>query len=466
MERKSLLWLGLITYSVLIIFAILFYKERMVFNDAAYHLFAILDKNDFAFQNHRYVAAFTQAFPLFASRLGLPLEYIAILYSVSFEFFAIIVFLVLISGFKNTQLALGFLLFSTLMVRHSFFWCLSELVQGTSVYFIYLAFWFRSIEKGYYKAGVTSKLLMFSLLILLVFSHPLMPFCVLFGSMFLFLFFRNEDFSVRKSIIVHSIFYTVLYLLRSYFLRTGNDTSSSSSFIRGLKLFPNYFDIPSNINFVRYFLYDYTFISLIAIAVGLYYLIKREYLFLLLFSTAFFVYTFINNISEPYGFEQFYVEYRYLILSVFVIFPFVFHLLPLIKSHYTINIIVSIPVMLSLFFIFNLQPTYLKRTRWHQNLMKRTADFPKKKLIVVPNEGIRDSLRMYWGAPYEMWLISTIETGESRSIIIEESPNQFDEAMSQNAQFQTKWAMCWYSYFHSKYIQFNDTTTAYVKYEY
>ncbi|MES2479114.1 MAG: hypothetical protein V4561_08505 [Bacteroidota bacterium] len=466
MSQKALLWFGTGTFLILNIFAFLFYKERMVFTDAAFHLFAILEKNDFAFQNHRYVAILTQSFPLIASRLGLSLTTVAMLYSLSFEIVYFIVFLILILGFRNRMLALGFLLFSTLMVRHTFFWCLSEVVQGAAVYFIYLAFWFRSIESGKYKAGFFNTITMFALLVLLVFSHPLMPFCVLYGSAFFFLLYRKADLSIRKSILIHGVGYALMYVLRSLLLRTSNDTSASSGLVNGLKLFPHYLDIPANAKFAHYFIYDYTFISLLAIIIGIYYLVKREYLFFILFCVSFIGYAFMINISDTNGPEQYYVEYRYLYLSVFVILPFIYQLLPEIKNLRLKTLVIGLPVLMSLVFIFSLHPTYLKRTIWHRNLMNSTSHLKNKKLILAPDDGMRDSLKMLWGVSFEMWLISTMETGQSRSVIVEEQAGQYEDATKQTQEFQNPWAQVWYDGLRSDYMRFTDTTTAYIRYNY
>lgn len=466
MSQKALLWFGAGTFLVLNIFAFLFYKERMVFNDAAFHLFAILEKNDFAFQNHRYVATLTQSFPLMASRLGLSLTTVAILYSLSFEIVYFIVFLILITVFKNRLLALAFLLFSTLMVRHTFFWCLSEVVQGAAVYFIYLAFWFKSIDSGRYKSGFFNSLIMFILLALLVFSHPLMPFCVLYGSAFFFLFYRKADLSIRKSILIHGIAYVLMYVLRSLLLRTSNDTYASSGLISGLKLFPHYLNIPANAKFAHYFICDYTFVSILAVVIGLYYLVKREYLFFILFCVSFIGYAFMVNISDINGPEQYYVEYRYLYLSVFVILPFVYQLLPEIKNLRIRALAIALPVLMSLIFIFNLHPTYIKRTIWHRDLMNSTSHLKNKKLILAPDDGMLDSLKMLWGVSYEMWLISTIETGESRSVIVEEQAGQYEDATKQTQEFQTPWGQLWYAGLRSDYMRFTDTTTSYIRYNY
>ena len=76
---KRLYRTGIAAYGVLFILSFLFYKERTVFLDAAYDLFFIIKDNRFEIQNCRFTALFTQVLPLMASRLGAPLDTIAII---------------------------------------------------------------------------------------------------------------------------------------------------------------------------------------------------------------------------------------------------------------------------------------------------------------------------------------------------------------------------------------------------
>lgn len=76
--------LGFFSYSVLFIFAVIFFKERTVFMDASYIVFSIVKDGKLAIQNFRFGSAFTQLFPLITLKLGLPLEKIILSYSVGF----------------------------------------------------------------------------------------------------------------------------------------------------------------------------------------------------------------------------------------------------------------------------------------------------------------------------------------------------------------------------------------------
>jgi hypothetical protein len=185
MDQKRVFILGLCTYSVLFIFSILFYKERTVFLDIAYHLFYILKDGSLAIQNNRFGAAITQLFPLVGSKIGLSINHIAQLYSVGFILFYGMTFVFICQVIKNSKIALVFLLFSVLMTTHTFFWIQSELPQGAAFLFIFLGIFDNVLKRTTipaYFIWIAS-----FLLIIVCFTHPLLLFACFFS--FLFSFF-------------------------------------------------------------------------------------------------------------------------------------------------------------------------------------------------------------------------------------------------------------------------------------
>ena len=78
---------GLFCYTILFIFAVIFFKERTIFMDASFIMFSIAKDSTLAIQNFRFGSAFIQLFPLISLKLGLPLEKIILSYSVGFVVF-------------------------------------------------------------------------------------------------------------------------------------------------------------------------------------------------------------------------------------------------------------------------------------------------------------------------------------------------------------------------------------------
>jgi len=162
MNRKTVIWSGAISYLVLLVLALFFYKERTMFLDVAYVLFKLIAENTFAIQVNRFVSMFTQCFGLFASKAGLPLNQVILIHSGGFIIYYFTIFLALCLLIKNEKMALGLLLFNTLMVTHTFYWTPSELIQGMAFVFVYLALLQKNLEQVSYNPII---------LILTIFSH-------------------------------------------------------------------------------------------------------------------------------------------------------------------------------------------------------------------------------------------------------------------------------------------------------
>lgn len=205
---KQYLLLGYTTYFLLSVLSVLYYKERTVFIDIAFHLFQILKDGTFAIQNNRFVAFVTQLIPLTGSSLQLSLSNIALLYSLSFTLLHFTTFAIIGQLLKNIKVAVAFLLFSVLMTTHTFFWIQSELPQGVAFLFIFIALFDNILHKDkipeYFILAATI------LLVTITFSHPL----ILFACLFLFVFYYLSFPGKRKFIVYSGITYLTLYLLR------------------------------------------------------------------------------------------------------------------------------------------------------------------------------------------------------------------------------------------------------------
>ena len=171
--------LGVICYSLMLIFAWLFYKERTVMCDAAFQLFSILHEDGFAIQINRFGAAFTQVFPLLASKMNFSLDMVARVYSLSFIIYYFIVFLIILLGFKNEKMALVVLLFNTLMVRHSFYWVQCEFVQGAVFTLLYLTVIEHVLKQE--KVPRWFYILTPFFLVTIIYFYPLLLFIMFFG---------------------------------------------------------------------------------------------------------------------------------------------------------------------------------------------------------------------------------------------------------------------------------------------
>lgn len=456
MNKRTTFFLGIATYAVLLIFAAVFFKERTVFLDAAFHLFQIVKNGDFAIQVSRFGAVMTQIFPLLSVKLHLPLKWVMLNYSVGVVLYYFVLFLLCLRVFKSWQLALALLLFNTLMVTYTFYWIQIEFAQGIAFTFLFFAFLLRDKKWADYNAVEIA--LFFTMIFTLAYFHPLMPIVFTFISLF---FLLNKSYATTRKTILAALltFFAIIILKRLIAPPGAYDAAAMSGAGNIIKLFPHYFNLESNLNFLQYLLKDYYFLFLLLIAISIFYIRQKRWLHLLLVLSFFFGYLLLVNVSYPQGMAQFHIESFYLALSVFLIIPFIFDFLPSVQNRQLTIGVLSIMLLISCIRIGWTHRSYANRIAWEENLLEKTENLPNKKLLIAQEEVPMDTLVMSWGSSYEFWLLSSLKNPTNvRSIIIDENPSSLDWALANNKGFLTEWGMFDYKDLPQQYFNFQDTT--------
>jgi len=454
MTKYKILFIASLTFLTLITLSFFYYKERTCFLDISYHLFHILKDGDFAIQNKRFGAFFTQLFPLLGSKFGASLNSIAIAYSMSFVILHFLTFIFIHLGIKNSKISIAYILFVMIMTTHSFYWIQSELPQALSFLFILIALLDNILNRD---IAPSPYFWSFScvLIFLVCFTHPL----TIFPFSFALIYYHILYSSKRKIIYSIGLFYFSILIIKSLFFKTPYDNQAMGGIKNIATLFPNYFSLQSNKNLLYYFVHDYYFVIILLIVLLVYCFKQCQYKKIFLLSSFFVGYCFLINVSYPNGADQFYLENQYLILAFFVCLPFTFEVLPQIKNSKIQYGILCTIFAIGIFRIINTHQFYTDRLNWNRNLLSRTEGLPNKKLVISSSNIPKDTLLMTWGSSYELWILSTMEKGVSRSIIIEEIENEFDWAFPANKSFISKWGTFDYATLNKKYFVFTDTTS-------
>lgn len=461
---KRFFLVAIIGYSVLFFLSLWYYQERTLFADIAYHLFYILKDNHYAIQNGRFGAAFTQSIPLIGQQLGWSLQTIAIAYSVGFVLFYMAIFLLIWSLLKNQVVGLVMLLLSTLMVSGTFFWIQSEFPQGLAFMLLTFGIITRKADlKDFYKLELA---LLVPMLVTVVYFHPLI--FVPFTFICAFLWLSQRNFPVNRVILGASFgLFWLVFILKGTLLKVAYeyDSTATSHLKNFITLFPNYFFLESNANFLMYIATT----ALVALFFGMLYCYayQKNWLKFMLLLSFFMGYLSLVSVSFSQSqFSQFYMENLYLPLSIMVAFPFVVDGLPLFKPHLQVALL-SFIVMASFGRIIAQGNKYTKRLDWQKELLAKTAQLPNKKLFIdsknVPKELL---LHTYWASPYEFWLLSSLQAAPSegaRSILIHDTPTSFEYIKNNPDHFVTYWGNFQYEALPAPYFYFNDSSP-YVNY--
>lgn len=421
MNKKNVIITGYAAFLGLFLLAILFYLQRTAFVDLSFHLFYLLKDQDLCIQNYRIGAAFTQSFPIVGAYLGFSLKAIAILYSCSFIVLYISTFSCILFIFKNTKLAYIYLLFCILMTTHTFFWAQSELPQGVAFLFLYIGLLFNfDIEQMY--SSKFKIIGLFALLIVVVFTHPLL----IFPFVFLHVFFFINKMLKRKLLFTSFFLYGFILSLKVLFFSTPYDRGSMSGVKNFVSHFPNYFDTISFKHFWQYLIHEYYLLLLLFIITFLFLVYTKKWLNLGLMLISTIGYLTLINVSYINGSEQFYLENQYLLLVIFVALPFIYLVMPIV-SNTRWSWFFSIVLLISLFSrIWIIEPVYSSRLNLIREIVTQMKNKNLSKVVLV-NENIPlDKLLMTWGGTYESWLVSTLEQEQTRTFVVETLEHQFD----------------------------------------
>lgn len=452
--KHLILFTGILIYASLGLLAILYYIERTIFADVAFHLFYILKDCKLAIQVNRFGAAFTQVFPLICAKLHLPLEVTLMVYSEAFIIYSALTFLLCFLIAKEKSFAAVVMLFSIFMVTETFYWIQSELLQGIVFTVLFFAFLSRikssaDVTGGF--AGVYVLMIFF-----ILFFHPLLIFVFVFFALFMLIDLRFVG--AHKFIWASLVVVVIMTEIKNKLMLVPEYDSNAMETTQKIRsLFPHYLYLVSNLNFFKDLYSKFYLLPLVLLVITIFYLKYQQYKKLVLCYAFVFGYVALINITHDQGGFGFYMESLYLPISIFVIVPLMFDVMP----HFTFPLQFSGLIFIFLTRIVSIQQAHIpfsQRIELEKNFLAKTENLPQKKLLIDEKDTPLDTLKMSWGTPYEFWLLSTIDLHETRSIVITDNPSSLEWALEKNKSFITKWGVFDYSGLPAQYFSLNDTS--------
>ncbi len=453
MKIKQILFAGCITFTILFFYAILFYKERTVFTDIAYHLFYLTKEGNFAIQNNRFGAAFTQLFPLIAIRMDASLDAVMLVYSIAFVFYYFIIFILIAAVFKNRELALIMLLWPVLFVSHTFYWIQSELPQGIAMMLLFFACYKYVEEKKLKSIGWRIILLLF--LILTSGFHPII--LIPFGFIGVFYILSPANFNKKQIWFLAgsaAVFLFALIVKSVLFPVSAYEVSALGGLKNFIRFFPDYFTIESNLDFLINCLRLYYFLPVLLSVILVHY--YRHHLWWKFYLTliSFFGYLLLINVCYHSNTPAHYIENLYLPLSLIVLFPFIYDVLPVYSIRLR-NVSVLFIIFAGLIRIYFIHIPYTNRLVWEENYLQQNRfkkAFVDKRLVPM------DTLIDTWATPYEFWLLSTSQYDTTASIYITDNYESYYYHLPENKALFLTYGAFPYNELNSKYFNLVDTS--------
>lgn len=410
-------YLGLAAFGVLCFLSILFWKERMLFLDNAFQSFLLLKDGSIEVMVYRWPAALMRVLPWLALKSGFGLSFALILFSCSYAFFQLAIFVLLFKGLKSPFFALLHLLICTLPILDSFYWCSSEYVQGLSVLLIFFAY---GIRKKF-QFNLQSGIIIAFIGLCLMFYHPLiiLPFALM-GIYFLFVKQSNWKMQLGRVMIL----FILIYVLKSFFFKNWYDDGKQAEFFQHFDIYATQLlSIPAHKVWIsdlmgRHILWTVLFLITI---IGLVYKKEYRHLFFLVASTLF--YLMIVHIADPYVKYPFYSEVNYIALVLFSGLPFLTHLLNPLRNHRVMKLFLIGIVLTSLIRIGLRHSDFKARYTWIENQLTQSTH---AKIYKLEKDVPMDILKMTWATPYESLLLSRLFNPELKTITIHRNIDLLD----------------------------------------
>lgn len=450
---KNIYKTGFAAYAILFLFALVFYKERTIFVDIAFHLFHILRAGTFAIQGYRYGAVVTQVFPLIAGKLDFDLDTIMKIYSVAFIIYYTICYYLCGSVLKNYRLALILLFTQLLFTTETFYWIQSELQQGLAFMVVFFA-WLNKLRPG--KLTIPGAVGTLALLLFATFFHPLLALPMMFTFAYFFIN-KGPEFD-RRILVASAVIFLIAYYVKSKIFVATYDNNAMQGVNNFIYMFPHYFGIASNRRFLSHCIDKFYWVPVFSFVIGIFYIAKKKWLLFLLFTSFVTGFLLLVNLSYPHAKEAgFYMENLYMPLGIIIAVPLVYDILPLLRKN-SVGLLFALIVCTGLGRIYLKHNTYTNRLNWERKFLKNHID---NKILVSDREVPMDTLQILWGTPYEFWLLSTTEYGKTASIVIDEHIDKLLWYKWENKEFLASFERFEYNRLPPPYFLFRDTVTHY-----
>lgn len=391
---------------VLLLMAVLFYRERVIFSDSAGYVVHIMTHNAFEISMHsRFVGALSQWLPLLAYRCNASLDTILRLYSLNSILVPVSCILVSLYWFRETRTAWSILLFYTLMNTWLFYYPVSELQMGLCLFLFYHG-------AANYFGGQgrinSAPFILLSLLLIptIVFSHPL-AYPILVSWLALRYFIDKKSW---KQLLFPATAGTLSWLIKHFFFTIWYESDKTS---QGLEHFSGQTisGILSGLSsdFLKMLAQDAFLLPLLMLAVTGILIYQRRYWAAIWFLLVLAAWWILVSVSFFDGHYDHYYEHMYQAIPFFIALYGALLLPGILKPALTRFCFLFI-FALSVVKICNGQKFHEERFAWFERCFTLMDRMQCKKAAftsgVIPGGSHCPS---FWSVSYETLLLSTLK---------------------------------------------------------
>ena len=314
-----------------------------------------------------------QLLPFTAFKLGLPLKWILILYSVSPVLLFGLIYHLLVKWLRNDALGWVLIFYLILISFDSFYYIQSGIYMGMALTLLVFGIVTRypDLRKGW-------QLLLTGVLLLFIanFHKTAIAF---FPIPWLFFWLHQPRLRHGRYIGILAFFLISGFLLGRIF-QSPYEAHKLSLFQQALEdYFPNFWDMPANWKFAMKCGKYYYFLPFLFLLNSAFYFLKKKWLKLGWMVLAFFGFLILLHYASPHTTYRFYAEISYLSLTIILTLPLFFDVLPAWKDAKILPWLLTGIVLLRLGTIVSNSATFSKRLDWYEAQLES-----KESRILLP----------------------------------------------------------------------------------
>ncbi len=394
---------------VLLVGALVWYRERVFFADASFVVFNVLNYKRFYIQEHRLGSFVTQMVPLIGQKFNAPVKTILIAYSLSFNVFYLAVSSLLYFAFRQYKLTIAMALYYLLFVTSSYYWTNNEIHQAVAWLFFTLGTMQYMHERSV--NGVLQYLLFFVLAAITVSTHFIVIIPLIYVWVFLLMNREGSVLSMRQMWTYSALLAIVVAIKFMFSISQPYDGAALHGVTHfSIKDILLSWRTPVIKVFVKrcFTLYWPAIFVLLA---GLWSLYKTGNKRLLVWTTMSCI-GYCIVMSLTYGgydadFALFHIESEWMSLGIICAMPFVFFYLPRLKPA-TSTLIVALIIVIRLGYIYAHAGEYEWRTEFKEKVFAEMKERGINKLALYADKDIRKRLMLDWSLPNECILMSAM----------------------------------------------------------
>lgn len=404
-KNKPLILLGHLSFFILFIFSILFFRERILFSDSAFQFFKLINYEHINIEAHRYGAILPQLPVLLAIKFGAGLKSLTIIYSLSFVLLYYLIFIICTHLLKNIQAGLAVILVLTLCVSQSFYHPVTETHQSL----VYTVLLYAILEHKEFRISKIQYVLAIVLIAISFFAHPV----ALYTSLFIIGYVsidKNEIRTIKPYILLGV---TGSLALGKVLLTNENSYEGQffSELMKSPSLILNLPKEPGTLFFITRLksLYLWFVILELILIVDLIY--NRKFLKLiwqLAIVSGFLVITFLTYHK---GDSTVLMERAFMPLALFVSIPLLKETLAEDKNYFMPKLsILGVVILIGILRLYQQGESFKKRTEFNIELLTKTAQYSNRKFIVQHSK-LEKHVTTFWSNSFETLILSTITDG-------------------------------------------------------